>query len=105
MKIGNFINNKKLVDDWLAEQAASLERAGLTFSHWPNHEGLGFGIVITADRSGEFHLMHNCDLCCHVETYNPQTQEFDVLHSDWRPTAHSHEFEQLFNLFTKHVIS
>ncbi|UUZ53682.1 hypothetical protein LP419_34230 [Massilia sp. H-1] len=105
MKIGNFINNKKLVDDWLAEQARSLEMAGFSFSHWPHHDGLGFGIVITADKSGEFHLMPNCDVCSHVERYNPQTHGFDVLHSDWRPTAHFHEFEQLYYLFKKNVIS
>jgi len=79
--------------------------AGLTFSHWHHGDGFGFGIVIVADRSGEFHLMANCDVCSHVETYNPQTREFDVLHSERCPTTHFHEFEQLFNLFKKNVIS
>ena len=49
--------------------------------------------------------MPNCDVCSHVETYNPQTHELDVPHSDWRSTAHFNELEQLFNLFKKNVIS
>jgi hypothetical protein len=104
MKIRNFIDNQKLVDEWLSEQRSAVEEAGCTLSHWPHYDGPGFGIVITADKSGEFHLMPNCDVCSHVETYNRQTNEFDVLCSDWRPTSHFHEFEQLFNLFKKNVI-
>jgi len=49
--------------------------------------------------------MPNCDVCSHAETYNPQTRGFDILHSDWRQTAHFHEFEELYNLFKKNVIS
>lgn len=105
MKILNFINDKKLVSDWLDAQGRSLEVEGLFFSYWLHEDGLGFGLVITAEKSGEFHLMHNGDVTSHVEQYNRETQGFDVLNSDWRPTAHFHEFEQLYNSFRERVIS
>ena len=105
MKIQKFINDKRLIGDWLAGQSLSLEMEGHFFSHWFHEDGLGFGLVITAEKSGEFHLMNNGDVTSRVEHFNQETQEFDVLDSYWRPTAHFHEFEQLYNIFRERVVS
>jgi len=105
MKILEFVNDKKLVGDWLAAQSRSLGNEGHFFSHWLHEDGLGFGLVITANKSGEFHLMQDGDVSSHVEQYNSQTQQFDVLHADWRPTSYFHEFQQLYDLFRERVVS
>ena len=99
MQIQKFINDKDVIEKWLAEAARLIEEEGFYFSHWYHSDGPGFGLVITADRSGEFHLMKNGDVISNVEKYNHETHEFEIVDATQRPTAHFHEFEQMYASF------
>lgn len=105
MQIRNFINDRSEVEKWLADAARSLADIGYYSSHWFHGAGPGFGLVIVAERSGEFHLMANGDVISHVEEFNRKTQEFDLVEAVQRPTSQFHEFEQLYQSFKRLVTS
>jgi hypothetical protein len=105
MQIRDFIADRDAVEKWLTEAARSIEEEGFYLSHWYHDADPGFGLVITADRSGEFHLMANGDVISHVERYNDEKQDFEIVEATQHPTAHLHELEQLYASFRKSVTS
>ena len=103
MQTKKFLSNKAVVETWLKAAAKSVEDEGHYFSHWFHGDDPGFGLVIVADRSGEFHLMATCAVVAHVEKFNATTQQFEVLETIQRPTSQLHEFELLFASFKQMV--
>jgi hypothetical protein len=103
MQTKKFLSDKAVVETLLKAAAKSVEEEGHYFSHWFHGDDPGFGLVIVADRSGEFHLMANCDVVAHVEKFNTSTQQIEVLNTIQRPTAQLHEFELLYASFKQMV--
>jgi hypothetical protein len=105
VKIAVFLSDERLVVEWLNAQKRSLESAGIFLSYWLHENHPGFGLVIVDEKSGEFHLSQNGEVSFHIEQFDHEMGEFDVITSTCSPTTHLHEFEKLYDQFRGGVIS
>jgi len=105
VKIAGFLSNERLVVEWINKKKRSLERVGIFLSYWLHENHPCFGLVIVDEKSGEFHLAQNGDVSIHIEQFNHEKGEFDVITSTCSQTTHLQEFEKHYDQFREGVIS
>lgn len=105
MKIAAFVGEETLVLQWLNEQQRALDDIGVFLSYWLHEKSLGFGLVIVDEKSGEFHLGQNGDVTFHIEQFNREKDDFEVITSSCSQTTDFHEFEKLYSEFRQGVVS
>lgn len=105
MKTAAFSSDEKLVLEWLNEQKRLLDDIGVFLSYWLHKDSPGFGLVIVDEKSGEFHLNQGGDVSLHIEQFNREKDDFEVITSSCSQTTDFHEFEKLYDQFRQGVVS
>ena len=70
MKINKFLSDSNVVNKWLSSEKKLLEsntEIDAYMDYWNHPEESGFGVVITAVYTGEFHIKENGDVSGYVE--------------------------------------